>query len=189
MQLASLLALSLAALAVHACPGEEHGHGHDHVHAHERRAYPKEPLTPPSSPLVWGDVNVIHTTDSHGWLLGHQKTSFPEPNYSGDLGDFSSFVTHMKQLALEKDVDLLLVDSGDLTTTNRYMFDLPYDIMAIGNHELYVYANTYDMYTNFAPSLNGRYLSSNVNITVTDARGNNVSVPVGDRFAKFTTRK
>ena len=33
---------------------------------------------------------------------------------SGDLGDFASFVTHMKQLALEKDVDLLLVDSGDL---------------------------------------------------------------------------
>ena len=35
------------------------------------------------------------------------------------------------------------------------------------------------MYKNFAPRLNGRYLSSNVNITVTDSRGNNVSVPVG----------
>ncbi|PIL26310.1 hypothetical protein GSI_12066 [Ganoderma sinense ZZ0214-1] len=226
MQLASLLALSLATLAVRACPGEEHGDNHAHIH--ERRAYPKAPLTPPSSPLVWGDVNIIHTTDSHGWLLGHQKTSFPEPNYRrvryGDLGDFSSFVTHMKQLALEKDVDLLMVDSGDLhdgtglsdgfppgsvdahevrattkaslevmltlcSQTNRYMFDLPYDIMAIGNHELYIYANTYDMYKHFAPSLNGRYLSSNVNITVADAHGNNVSVPVGDRFAKFTTRK
>ena len=51
---------------------------------------------------------------------------------SGDLGDFASFVTHMKQVAIvspflliirgcladqreqEKDVDLLLVDSGDL---------------------------------------------------------------------------
>jgi hypothetical protein len=52
---------------------------------------------------------------------------------SGDLGDFASFVTHMKQIAIvscsyivlslsppntiyeqEKDVDLLLVDSGDL---------------------------------------------------------------------------
>ncbi|PIL33613.1 hypothetical protein GSI_04236 [Ganoderma sinense ZZ0214-1] len=171
-------------------------------------------------PLVWGDVNIIHTTDSHGWLLGHQKTSFPEPNYSGDLGDFASFVTHMKELALEKDVDLLLVDSGDLHDgtglsdgfppggvdaheTNKFMFDLPYDIMAIGkraSHELYIYANTYDMYKNFAPRLNGRYLSSNVNITVTDAHGNNVSVPVGglsdldiddaiERFAKFKTRK
>ena len=47
------------------------------------------------------------------------------------------------------------------------------------SHELYVYANTYDMYKTFAPRLNGRYLSSNVNITVLDAHGNNVSVPVG----------
>ena len=50
------------------------------------------------------------------------------------------------------------------------------------SHELYVYANTYDMYKTFAPRLNGRYLSSNVNITITDARGNNVSVPVGGMF-------
>ena len=33
---------------------------------------------------------------------------------SGDLGDFASFVAHMKKIAEEKDVDLLLVDSGDL---------------------------------------------------------------------------
>ena len=38
------------------------------------------------------------------------------------------------------------------------------------------------MYKTFAPRLNGRYLSSNVNITITDARGNNVSVPVGGMF-------
>ena len=38
-------------------------------------------LTPPSRPLQWGDINIIHTTDTHGWLLGHQKSSFPEPNY------------------------------------------------------------------------------------------------------------
>lgn len=79
MHLTSLLALSLAALAARACPGEEHGDSHAHVH--ERRAYPQTHLTPPSRALDWSDVNVIHTTDSHGWLLGHQKTSFPEPNY------------------------------------------------------------------------------------------------------------
>ena len=81
MQLTSLLALSLAALAARACPGEEHGDDHAHAHVHQRREYPSAPLTPPSKPLVWSDVNIIHTTDSHGWLLGHQKTSFPEPNY------------------------------------------------------------------------------------------------------------
>ncbi|KAI9573256.1 Metallo-dependent phosphatase-like protein [Boletus coccyginus] len=168
------------------------------------REYPQFPLTPPYRPLVWGDFNVIHTTDTHGWLLGHQKSVWPEPNYSGDLGDFANFVTHMKQIAIEKDVDLLLVDSGDLHDgtglsdgfppgsvdaheSNKFLELLPYDVMAIGNHELYVYANTYDMYTNFAPNLNGRYLSSNVNITVLNSDGEVVNVPVGDRYTKFTT--
>ena len=50
-------------------------------HEHSRRAAPSPFLTPPTRPLQWGDVNIIHTTDSHGWLLGHQKTSPPEPNY------------------------------------------------------------------------------------------------------------
>ncbi|KAL4249233.1 Calcineurin-like phosphoesterase domain-containing protein [Abortiporus biennis] len=172
-------------------------------------------------PLEWGDVNIIHTTDTHGWLLGHQKTSFPEPNYSGDLGDFASFVSHMKQIALEKDVDLLLIDSGDLHDgkqgmpnvrllwtgtglsdgfppggvdgheTNKFLAMLPYDVMAIvrNNHEMSPFANTLDMHVNFAPKLNGRYLTSNVNITVPDAHGNAVSVPVGSRFAKFKTKK
>ena len=56
----------------------------------------------------------FNTEDSHGWLAGHNKDVSPEPNYryipltdssrqpvstfffSGDLGMFSSFVTHMK---------------------------------------------------------------------------------------------
>ena len=57
------------------------------------------------------------------------------------------------------------------------------------SHELYIYNNTLDMYTNFAPKLNGRYLSSNVNITVPAGHGNAVSVPVGERFRKFKTQK
>lgn len=105
----SLLALALARTVL-ACPGDDH----DHAHAHARREFPQIQLPAPTRPLVWGDVNVIHSTDTHGWLLGHQKLSEPEPNYSGDLGDFASFVAHMKQLALEKDLDLLLVDTGDV---------------------------------------------------------------------------
>lgn len=188
--------------------GEQHPYARD-IHHHEnvdKREYPQFPLTPPSRPLEWGDLNVIHTTDTHGWLLGHQRTSWPEPNYSGDLGDFSSFVTHMKEIAVKKDVDLLLVDSGDIHDgtglsdgfppggvdaheSNKFLERLPYDLMAIGNHELYVYADTYDMYTNFVPNLHGRYLSSNVNITVFNSDGQAVSVPVGNRFVKFTTSK
>ena len=92
-----LSALAIAAwfqIAV-AC-GDDHAHSH--VHARSTGAG-SVPITPPSRPLVWSDFNVIHTTDSHGWLLGHQKSSAPEPNYSGDFGDFASFVTHMKDLA------------------------------------------------------------------------------------------
>uniref|UniRef100_A0A0W0FQK1 Calcineurin-like phosphoesterase domain-containing protein n=1 Tax=Moniliophthora roreri TaxID=221103 RepID=A0A0W0FQK1_MONRR len=186
------------AVGAYGCGGEKHDHHH---------GKPKRPLlTPPTRPLEWGDINFIHTTDSHGWLLGHQKESFPEPNYSADLGDFASFVAHMKEIALEKDVDLLLVDSGDLhdgtglsdgfppggidgQESNEFLKQLPYDVMAIGNHELYIYNITLDMHQNFAPALDGRYLSSNVNITVVDENNNAVSVPVGNRFAKFTTRK
>lgn len=46
-----------------------------------------------------------------------------------------------------------------------------------------------DMHTDFAPFWKGRYLSSNVNITVFDENHNPVSVPVGERFVKFKTRK
>ncbi|KAG6860089.1 hypothetical protein C0995_015865, partial [Termitomyces sp. Mi166 len=177
--------------------------GHDHTHA--RRSNVPSTITPPSRPLQWGDINIIHTTDSHGWLLGHQKSSFPEPNYSGDFGEFASFVAHMKELAIEKDVDLVLVDSGDLHDgtgltdgypaggvnahdSNKFFSQLPYDLLAIGNHELYNYTNTLDMHLNFVPKFKGRYLSSNANITLPDKDGNLVSVPVGERYAKFKTR-
>ncbi|KAI9441822.1 Metallo-dependent phosphatase-like protein [Lactarius indigo] len=200
------LALGLgAALAFSVGPTRACPDG-DHTHEHARRAVPQAPLTRPSRPLVWGDVNIIHTTDSHGWLLGHQKPSFPEPNFSGDFGDFASFVAHMTKIADEKDVDLLLVDSGDLHDgtglsdgfppggidahdSNQFFSQLPYDVLAIGNHELYIYANALDMHQNFAPKFPGRYLSSNVNITVPGPNGSPVSVPVGSRFAKFKTRK
>ncbi|PFH52207.1 hypothetical protein AMATHDRAFT_2449 [Amanita thiersii Skay4041] len=169
-----------------------------------KRAKPSPLLLPPKRPLVWGDINIIHTTDTHGWLLGHQKASFPEPNYSGDFGDFSSFVHHMKNIAKRKGVDLLLVDSGDLHDgtglvdgfpeggvdahdANEFFTKLPYDVLAIGNHELYVYANTLDMYNNFVPKCRGRYLSSNANIIIPGENGQPVSVPVGNRFVKFVT--
>ncbi|KZV60412.1 hypothetical protein PENSPDRAFT_760009 [Peniophora sp. CONT] len=193
----ALLGASQVALA---CDDHDHSTPHDHRGLHKRLP-PSAPLTPPSTPLIWGDVNIIHTTDSHGWLLGHQKPSFPEPNYSADFGDFASFVMHMKALAEEKDVDLLLVDTGDLhdgtglsdgfppggvdgQQSTQLFATLPYDVLTLGNHELGVYNITKDMHDNFAPRFPGRYLSSNANITI-----NNVSEPVGERFAKFTTSK
>ncbi len=35
----------------------------------------------------------------------------------------------------------------------------------------------------------GRYLTSNVNITVEDEEGRAISVPIGERYAKFTTKQ
>ncbi|KAF9269445.1 hypothetical protein L218DRAFT_1029835 [Marasmius fiardii PR-910] len=167
-----VIAFSVLFATVNACgDGHDHGAGQGPV------------LTPPSRPLDWGDINILHTTDTHGWLLGHQKTSFPEPNYSGDLGDFASF---------ENDVDLLLIDSGDVHDGTGLSDGFPpgeVDAHESNDHELYVYANTLDMHQNFAPALNGRYLSSDVNITFVDNNNNLVNVPVGERFAKFETRK
>ncbi|KAA1121570.1 hypothetical protein PGTUg99_032438 [Puccinia graminis f. sp. tritici] len=156
---------------------------------------------PPGAPnrqLEWGDLNILHTTDSHG----HLKSEQPEPNYSGDFGDFHSFVRSMKEKATQKGVDLLVVDSGDLhdgnglcdaepyvhpgtprgTTSTKIFTRVPYDILAIGNHELYDPAIAQNMHDDFAPSWNGSYLTSNVNITTSGT-----SVPLGSRYRKLVT--
>ncbi|KIM60913.1 hypothetical protein SCLCIDRAFT_1216413 [Scleroderma citrinum Foug A] len=174
---------------------------HDRVEQQER---PQFFLRPPERDLLWGDFNVLHTTDIHGWLLGHQGASWPEPNYSGDLGDLASFVTHMKGIAKNRNVDLLLVDSGDIHDgtglsdgyppgdvdgheSNKLLRKLPYDVMTIGNHELYQYEVTHDMYSSFVPNMHKRYLASNVNITILQSSGQAKSVGFADRFAQFNT--
>lgn len=62
----------------------------------------------PRAPLEWGQLNFLHTTDTHGWLEGHLK----EQNYGADWGDYVSFSTAMKQTARDLGVDLLLIDTG-----------------------------------------------------------------------------
>ncbi|KAH9022494.1 Metallo-dependent phosphatase-like protein [Lactarius hengduanensis] len=132
----------------------------------------------PYRELVWGDVNIIHTTDIHGWLLGHQKSQPPEPNYKGTLGDLASFVSGMNKTAQNKGYDFLLVDTGDLRDgtglsdghpkeqwageeTDKFFLRLPYDVMTIGNHELYKPPTiAYDMHANFSKKTK-RYLTSN----------------------------
>ncbi|KAI5987669.1 5'-nucleotidase [Pisolithus albus] len=75
----------------------------------------------------------------------------------------------------------------DAHESNKFVERLPYDVMAIGNHELYVYADTYDMYQSFIPHFEGRYLTSNVNITVFDSNGEAASVPVGSGGRRVTS--
>ena len=185
-----------------ACPGIDHAHGL------EPRA--AKVSTQPSGgtsllrDLTWGDVQIIHTTDIHGWYQGHMKSSQPEPNYSGDWGDFASFVIHMRRLAKKKGVDLLLVDSGDLHdgaglsdgfppggvdahVSNEFHSMVRYDLLAPGNHELYKYQDAYDTYMNFVPAQNGRYVGSNVFLTYQASNGTNVTAPMGEKYIKFTT--
>lgn len=144
--------------------------------------------------LTWGQVNILHTTDIHGWLAGHAR----DKRYSGDLGDFASFVQHMKHLAKQKDVDLLLVDTGDLhdgtglsdltdppgSWTDSLLANMDYDILVAGNHELYLSTVANDTYHNFIPLWEGRYLAANI-----DIYDEHVSsfVPFGDRYAIFST--
>ncbi|KAG8790079.1 hypothetical protein FRC12_012824 [Ceratobasidium sp. 428] len=107
----------------------------------------------PKRHLTWGDVNVLHTTDIHGWILGHPKPVFPELNWSGTFGDFWSFVNHMRAYAEKEKKDLFLVDSGDrrighgLTdrllpgTVNGQLVvqmyqHLEYDVVVPGNHDV-----------------------------------------------------
>ncbi|KAJ7894514.1 Metallo-dependent phosphatase-like protein [Mycena olivaceomarginata] len=118
------------------------------------------------------------------WVTGTYTTT-----QSRGLGDFASFVSRMKELAIKKDVDLLLVDSGDLhdgtglsdgypvggvdaQQSNEFFKQLPYDVLAIGRHSLFPFFRKLKSYQNFAPHFEGRYLSSNVNITI-----NGVSKP------------
>ncbi|KAH8926560.1 Metallo-dependent phosphatase, partial [Atractiella rhizophila] len=130
--------------------------------------------TGPRGPLAWGQINFLHTTDTHGWLEGH----LGEQNYGADWGDFASFTSHMKDKAKKLGVDLLLVDTGDLhdgaglsdATSPNGAVSLPifeniqYDLLTIGNHELYVTEVAYETFRNFSKAYGERYLTSNVQI-------------------------
>ena len=102
-----LLSFSATSLACDSCFGPSNPTIHQRL---SRRAQPESlnATTPPKKPLEWGQLNFLHTTDTHGWLEGHLK----EKNYGADWGDYVSFTRHMKQKAENLGVDLLLVDTG-----------------------------------------------------------------------------
>ena len=100
----SLLATAVPALACHDCYGPRNPEAHVR---NVRRMQPGAPdaTSLPRGPLEWGQLNILHTTDTHGWLEGHIK----EQNYGADWGDFTSFVAHMQHMAGNLAVDLLVV--------------------------------------------------------------------------------
>ncbi len=128
------------------------------------------------------------------WLEGHIK----EQNYGADWGDFVSFASDMKSKAKDLGVDLLLVDTGDLhdgnglsdaTTPNGAISNLifenvDYDILTIGNHELYISEITTETYNQFSKKYGDKYITSNVQI-LNPATGK--FEYIGSQYRYFTT--
>lgn len=154
-----------------------------------------EPVPAPMRDLVWGKLNFLHTTDTHGWHGGHLQ----EPQYSADWGDYVSFAEHMRKRADEDGVDLLLVDTGDRVEGNglydasspkgKYYYDIyreqDVDIICTGNHELYI-ASTADgehLYT--VPNFKQNYIASNLDYI--DPKSGEI-MPMAQRYRKFQTR-
>lgn len=169
----SLLATALPAYACDSCYGPQN----DVVQTrHVRRMQPgaESAVSLPRAPLDWGQLNFMHTTDTHGWLEGHLK----EQNYGADWGDYVDFVRHQRLTAFTHGVDLLVVDTGDLhdgnglsdasspngALSNPIFENIGYDLLTIGNHELYVTEIAYETFNNFSKVYGDRYLTSNVEI-------------------------
>ncbi|KAJ9248405.1 hypothetical protein DTO195F2_8850 [Paecilomyces variotii] len=149
----------------------------------------------PLRDLQWGQLNILHTTDTHGWLAGHLH----EPSYSADWGDYISFAYHMRQKAEAQDQDLLVVDTGDRVDGNGlcdastpkcvYIPEIfaqqQIDVITIGNHELYKREVSEAEFTNITSAFGKSYLASNLDI-IDPVTGE--VVPFAARFRKFTTK-
>ncbi|PWY80855.1 hypothetical protein BO94DRAFT_602254 [Aspergillus sclerotioniger CBS 115572] len=147
----------------------------------------------PWRPLPWGEINFIHTTDSHGFLEGHLN----EVDYGADWGDFVSFVERMRDKADQYNVDLLVVDTGDLVNgnglsditdpggqvSNKLFRNVEYDLLTIGNNDLYINETTKQVQKDIASIYGDRYITTNVDVVLD---GKNISV--GHRYRYFTTK-
>ncbi|PHH66625.1 hypothetical protein CDD81_6462 [Ophiocordyceps australis] len=153
------------------------------------------PAAAPMRNLSWGQLNFLHTTDTHGWLAGHLQQS----QYSADWGDYVSFAHHLRQRADKDGVDLLLVDSGDRVEGNGlydasspkglYSHDIFYqqamDIICVGNHELYQQSTAEHEHNTTVPHYKDSYIASNVDY-IDDTNGKRK--PLAKRYRRFTTK-
>lgn len=148
----------------------------------------------PLRSLRFGKVNFLHTTDTHGWYLGHIN----QKQYSADWGDFISFHARLKERIEEFGGDLLLVDSGDrhdgnglsdltipngLYSSESFIF-ANYDIVTLGNHELYVESISTLEYNMVVPAYGERFISTNVKYL----NDNNEWVTFGNTHRYFETK-
>ena len=60
---------------------------------HLVKAYPQDcEWDSLSSSLAWGDINILHTTDVHGWYSQNRRAGDEDP---ADLGHLSSLITQV----------------------------------------------------------------------------------------------
>ncbi|KAM0263875.1 hypothetical protein ACHAQJ_000910 [Trichoderma viride] len=154
-----------------------------------------KPVAAPMRDLTWGQINFLHTTDTHAWLSGH----FLEPSFSADWGDYVSFSQHMRKLADDKDADLLLIDTGDRIEGSGiydssipkgvYQYDIyaqqKIDIMSSGNHELYQAYSVDKEHNTTVPNFKDNYIASNLDY-IDPKTGKRV--PQAQRYRKFKTK-
>ncbi|KAL1981250.1 hypothetical protein VTN96DRAFT_2849 [Rasamsonia emersonii] len=153
------------------------------------------PVPAPIRDLKWGQLNFLHTTDTHGWLGGHLQ----EPSYSADWGDYVSFATRMREKAESQGWDLLVIDTGDRVEGNGlydssepkgiYLSEIlkqqHIDLICSGNHELYKQNTSEAEFLTTVPNFRGNYIASNIDII--DPKSQEL-VPLAPRFKKFTTK-
>ncbi|CAG8934011.1 unnamed protein product [Penicillium salamii] len=155
-----------------------------------------DPISAPLRSLDFGQLNFLHTTDTHGWLAGHLQ----EPSYSADWGDYISFATRMREKAEAQGQDLLVIDTGDRVEGNGlydssepkgvYLSDIlrhqHIDLLTSGNHELYKQNTSEAELFTTVPNFRGNYLASNIDIFHPTTKE---LVPLAPRYKKFTTKK
>ena len=166
----------------------------------------------PLRDLPWSQLNILHTTDVHGWFGGHLQEyvvapdswredtlTVRRPSFSADWGDYISFAHHLRKRADADGSDLLVVDTGDRVEGNglydgsepkgEYTFDIltqaHIDLLCSGNHELYKANSSNNEYNITVPAFKDAYLASNLDII--DPR-NGDRVPLSRRYKKFQTK-
>ncbi|AAS51528.1 ADL392Wp [Eremothecium gossypii ATCC 10895] len=143
--------------------------------------------------LKLGQLNFLHTTDTHGWLGSHVS----QPDYDATWGDYVSFAQRFRERV--KDKDLILIDSGDKRTGNGLsdltspmglkssgIFNLQkLDLLTLGNHELYTEDVVRLEYygTAMEPELSDKYVTSNVEFITEDGD----VYPFGNKYRYFET--
>ncbi|KAH8886764.1 hypothetical protein GQ53DRAFT_750411 [Thozetella sp. PMI_491] len=154
-----------------------------------------KPVAAPMRDLQWGQLNFLHTTDTHGWHGGHLQ----ESQYSADWGDYISFAEHLRKRADDDGSDLLLVDTGDRVEGNglydasdpkgKYYYDIyreqDIDIICTGNHELYQASTADEEHRRTVPNFKYNYIASNLDYVDADT---NTRIPMAQRYRKFQTK-